>query len=212
MTTDHRKAIAAELRYVTTRATGLARAAGLGHEAEDIASEVMMIGLRSADRFDGQNVRGWLLAIIVGQIRNCRRHSSFSKTVPLERTGPDGETRLVREPSVGASQETTLQVRELDAALLRLPLEQAEVVRLVTLRGVALDEAARALGLPIGTVKSRVSRGLEALRYQLENGPRTRCLVRESLAPEGRGSPDPRQRARDPALPSSPTPLEGAPR
>lgn len=173
MTTDHRKAIAAELRYVTTRAAGLARAAGLGHEAEDIASHAMLIALRSAGSFDGENLTGWLLAIIQGVIRNRRRHSFVRLTVPLERSGPDGETRLVREPSIGASQETTLQLRELDAALLRLPPEQADVLRLVTLRGVALDEAARTLGLPIGTVKSRLSRGLDALRHQLEHGPRT---------------------------------------
>jgi RNA polymerase sigma-70 factor, ECF subfamily len=56
------------------------------------------------------------------------------------------------------------QLHELERALNRLPLEQRESILLVGLEGLRYDEAASILGVPIGTVRSRLSRGREALR------------------------------------------------
>ena len=56
------------------------------------------------------------------------------------------------------------QLRELERALARLPDEQREVILLVGLEGMAYESAAQILGVPIGTVRSRLSRGREALR------------------------------------------------
>jgi RNA polymerase sigma-70 factor, ECF subfamily len=56
------------------------------------------------------------------------------------------------------------QLRELERALNKLPLEQRESILLVGLEGLRYDEAASILGVPIGTVRSRLSRGREALR------------------------------------------------
>ena len=63
-----------------------------------------------------------------------------------------------------APQSDPLQVRDLDAALRRLPAEQREVLLLVGLEQLSYAEAAQALDLPIGTVMSRLSRGRERLR------------------------------------------------
>jgi RNA polymerase sigma factor (sigma-70 family) len=54
--------------------------------------------------------------------------------------------------------------RELDPALARLPSEQREVVLLVGLEGMPYESVAQILGVPIGTVRSRLSRGRERLR------------------------------------------------
>src|SRR5471032_1598462 len=62
-----------------------------------------------------------------------------------------------------APQADMLEVRDLDSALRRLPHEQREVVLLVGLEQFSYAEAAKALGIPMGTVMSRLSRGRERL-------------------------------------------------
>ena len=56
------------------------------------------------------------------------------------------------------------QLRELDQALARLPGEQREVILLVGLEGMSYETAANVLSVPVGTVRSRLSRGRDALR------------------------------------------------
>ena len=63
-----------------------------------------------------------------------------------------------------APQSDPLQLRDLDAALRRLPAEQREVLLLVGLEQLSYAEASQALGVPVGTVMSRLSRGRERLR------------------------------------------------
>ena len=58
----------------------------------------------------------------------------------------------------------TLQLRDLEAALGKLPQEHSQVILLVGLEGMSYDEAAEILGVPIGTVRSRLSRGRDQLR------------------------------------------------
>ena len=55
-------------------------------------------------------------------------------------------------------------MRDLDAALKRLPAEQREVLLLVGLEQLSYAEVSQALGVPVGTVMSRLSRGRERLR------------------------------------------------
>jgi RNA polymerase sigma-70 factor (ECF subfamily) len=56
------------------------------------------------------------------------------------------------------------QLRELEQSLARLPGEQREVILLVGLEGMSYETAAQVLGVPVGTVRSRLSRGRDALR------------------------------------------------
>jgi RNA polymerase sigma-70 factor (ECF subfamily) len=58
-------------------------------------------------------------------------------------------------------------VRDLDRAIARLPDEQRAVLLLVTLEEMSYDQVARALGIPIGTVMSRLSRAREKLRAMM---------------------------------------------
>jgi hypothetical protein len=57
-----------------------------------------------------------------------------------------------------------LQLRDLEAAIAQLPQEQRQVILLVGLEGMRYEEVADVLGVPVGTVRSRLSRGREALR------------------------------------------------
>jgi RNA polymerase sigma-70 factor, ECF subfamily len=58
----------------------------------------------------------------------------------------------------------SLELRDLDRALGRLPEEQRQVILLVGLEGMRYEEVARILDIPIGTVRSRLSRGRDMLR------------------------------------------------
>jgi len=58
-------------------------------------------------------------------------------------------------------------MRDLDRGITRLPAEQRAVLLLVTLEEMSYDEVARTMGIPIGTVMSRLSRAREKLRDQV---------------------------------------------
>jgi RNA polymerase sigma-70 factor (ECF subfamily) len=102
-------------------------------------------------------------------IDNGRRRKSAGNEVPIE----DTAGRLV----MPATQTLRLEVRDLMDALGQLPREQREVVLLVGLEGMSYLEAARVLGVPIGTVMSRLSRGREALRQLTTHGRNIRLRV-----------------------------------
>lgn len=71
-----------------------------------------------------------------------------------------------------------MECRDIGEAVDRLPDEQRVVVLLVALEGVAYDEAAEILNVPIGTVRSRLSRGRQALRELRPPATRQRILRR----------------------------------
>ena len=82
-------------------------------------------------------------------------------------TALDDATAL---PSMRATQSDRLEVRDLQVALSRVPEEQREVLLLIGLEQMTYEEAAGALGIPIGTVMSRLSRARERLRALLAGG------------------------------------------
>ena len=69
------------------------------------------------------------------------------------------------------TQEERLAVLDLQSALERLPSEQREIILLVALEDMAYAEVAETLGIPIGSVMSRLSRGRERLRQLMEHPP-----------------------------------------
>jgi RNA polymerase sigma-70 factor, ECF subfamily len=69
-----------------------------------------------------------------------------------------GDLRAVADPSASC------QLRELAEAIGKLPVEQRQVILMVGLEGMAYEEVAAILMVPIGTVRSRLSRGRSALR------------------------------------------------
>ena len=107
----------------------------------------------------GQGLRGWLFTIMHNlHIDQARRRTSMPPEVPLEASGP------LAEP---ARPSDRIALGELAAALDRLPDEQRQVLLLVALEGVSYRDAADIMGVPIGTVMSRLARGRERLRQTL---------------------------------------------
>ena len=113
-------------------------------------------------RRDG-DLKAWLFAIqhnlFIDGLRRKRR----------ELLRADGEdVSGIAEP--GIEQESRAAMRDILACLDALPAEQRAVVLLVGVEDLSYEEAARVLGVPIGTVMSRLSRGREKLRRLLEVG------------------------------------------
>ena len=109
----------------------------------------------------GTNLRAWMFTIMhnvyVNQLRAMR------PSVPL-----DDEMPELTQP---ARETDTLVLRDLDAAIRRLPPEQREVLLLVALEDMSYGEAAATLGIPIGTVMSRLARAREKLRAMMSGLP-----------------------------------------
>lgn len=108
------------------------------------------------------DLRAWLFTIMHNVFVNQVRSSLSGMTMAL-----DDETVL---PSMRATQSDRLEVRDLQQALLRVPEEQRKVLLLVGIEQMTYEEAAGVLGIPIGTVMSRLSRARERLRALLAGG------------------------------------------
>jgi RNA polymerase sigma-70 factor (ECF subfamily) len=111
-------------------------------------------------RRDG-NVRAWLFTILHNLFISDRRRAA-------RRGRPSPLDELAVEPAAASNPEHSLAARDLLTALAELPEEQRAVVLLVGVEDLSYDEAARVLGVPIGTVMSRLSRGRERLRRYLD--------------------------------------------
>jgi RNA polymerase sigma-70 factor (ECF subfamily) len=106
---------------------------------------------------EGSDLRAWLFTILHNQyVNHIRRAVREGATVALNETEP----MLSRAPQQGKR----LELRDLERAIAQLPEEQRSVILLVGLEGMRYEEVAAVLDVPIGTIRSRLSRGREALR------------------------------------------------
>jgi RNA polymerase sigma-70 factor, ECF subfamily len=113
----------------------------------------------------GGNLRAWLFTIMHNLYVNQLKANPANRSQSAEHAALD--------LSVTPTQEDRLELQDLNKALRRLSNEQREVVLLVGLEQLSYDEAARVLGVPIGTVMSRLSRGREQLRVMMSGGMNT---------------------------------------
>jgi RNA polymerase sigma-70 factor (ECF subfamily) len=136
-------------------ARALTRAAD---RADDLVQDTLVRALTKGHLWQpGTDIRAWLFTIMHNQyVNTVRRQARETATVDVEH---------VSSTLVATTDPTSSwQLGELDRALARLPDEQREVILLVGLEGMAYDSAAQILQVPVGTVRSRLSRGRETLR------------------------------------------------
>ncbi len=132
------------------------RTLGDREEAADALQDALVSAFRAADRFRGESaVTTWLHRIVVNACLDRVRRAQARPTTDL----PEVE---IAEPDT--DRETVLDVH---AALACLPIEQRVAVVLVDMQGYPVADAAATLGVPIGTVKSRCSRGRARLAVLL---------------------------------------------
>ena len=106
---------------------------------------------------EGTDLRAWLFTILHNQnVNDVRRSAREGTAIPVE--------EVAGALPVAATVFDSLQLRDLNRAIGRLPDEQRQVILLVSLEGMRYEEVTEILGIPIGTVRSRLSRGRETLR------------------------------------------------
>lgn len=109
----------------------------------------------------GTNIRAWLFTILHNlHLNAARKRRNTPGLVPIEAGGP--------EPPVRPTQEDGLAVESMWEAFSSLPEPQRAAILLITLEEMSYAEAASVLGIPVGTLMSRVHRGRERLRRMMD--------------------------------------------
>jgi len=174
---DFHDLIEREIPRLRRYARALTRSAD---RADDLVQETLLRAVAKAHLWQqGTDIRAWLFTIMHNQYVNMvRRAIREEATIDIEQMS----SSLVATTDPTASR----QLRELERALGRLPGDQREVILLVGLEGLSYEAAAQILGVPVGTVRSRLSRGRDALRRLMDlEGPNSASAVarnREALA------------------------------
>ncbi len=132
--------------------------------ADDLVQDTLERALSrwTSRRPDGE-LRAWLFAILRNLHIDAHRQA--------RRRGVQVEIDEVDHGETAAHQEAALEARDVLATLEQLPEEQKSLLLLIGVEDFSYDEAARILGVPIGTVMSRLSRARQRLRSLVENGP-----------------------------------------
>jgi RNA polymerase sigma-70 factor, ECF subfamily len=128
--------------------------------ADDLVQDTIVRALKKIHLFQrGTNLRAWLFTMLHNQYVNF-----------IRRTLRQGQTFTVEKVHLPtpAAQLAGLELRDLERAIQRLPEEQRTMLLLIGLEGMSYEEVAQLCGVPIGTVRSRISRAREALRQMLE--------------------------------------------
>lgn len=131
--------------------------------ADDLAQDAMMRAWAARDRYAaGTNFRAWIFIILRNQF-----YTTLRKNSRMVSWDPDIAARHL---VMNENQQDGLHLRDVEAALAKLPAEQREVLMLVGAGGIPYDEAAQIMGCAIGTIKSRLARGRAALTALID-GP-----------------------------------------
>lgn len=150
------------------------RLLGDREEARDIAQDVFLQVYRTLGRFQGRStLRTWIYRIVVNQCRNRQRwwrRRRRAAACPLETiTAADEAQMAAARPGEGPfeSLDRRDRARRMEAALLAVSFDHRAVLLLREVEGLSCDEIGTTLGLPIGTVKSRLARARDRLRAAL---------------------------------------------
>jgi len=125
--------------------------------ADDLVQSCLVRAIAKQHLWErGTNLRAWLFTILHNQHVNDVRHSV--------REGNTVELDEAPQLTVQGNAIVSLELRDLESAIGKLPPEQRQVILLVGLEGMAYEDVATVLDIPVGTVRSRLSRGRDQLR------------------------------------------------
>lgn len=130
--------------------------------ADDLVQDCLERAIRKRRLWRHGPVQPWLFRILVNVFRNHYRDVRRCNVTPFEEP--------VHAPSQPPQQHDRLTLNDTLIAIAALPVEQREALMLVALEGFSYADAAAILGIPVGTLMSRISRARRKLRAE-GNGP-----------------------------------------
>lgn len=131
-------------------------------QADDLVQDCLERAITRYHCFTpGTNLRSWLFTILLNLVRSQARTNKRRGTMVNIDEVHDA-------PAHVTPPEQPLMIRDLQAAFEKLPESFQEVIILVAIEGMAYEEAAEVIGIPVGTVRSRLSRAREQLRRALD--------------------------------------------
>lgn len=152
------------------------RLLGDPEEAKDLAQDVFLQVYRTIGRFEGRSsVKTWIYRIVVNQCHNRQRwwrRRRREQMRPIDDLTSHEEAKLADSSQASDPLQDLARrekARRVQAALDAIAFDQRAVLVLREVDGLSCEEIAQALSLPVGTVKSRLSRGREALRVRLSS-------------------------------------------
>ncbi len=164
---DLKCSIADQIPYLRRYALVLARDPDA---ADDLVQDCLERALLKRHLWLGRgHIRSWLYRLLHNVHVNGCKHPERRYLSVLAH---DEIAARMAEP---ARQDQRIECRDLAAALDKLPAEQRTAIVLIALEGRAYEEAAEMLGVPVGTVRSRLSRGRETLRSLTEPPAQDEC-------------------------------------
>ncbi len=162
-------------------------------DAEELVQEAALLAYKGFDRFElGTNFKGWFMTILRNRfISGYRKKQREVPTVDLE-DAPDLymynkslESGLATQTSAPAKYIIErLDVEQVATALSELPIEFREAATLYFTQDMSYQEIANVLGVPVGTVRSRLHRGRKLLQKKLWSLAEDYGLVSEAEATE----------------------------
>ena len=133
--------------------------------ADDLVQEALARAVAKRDSWQpGTNLRAWLFVILRNVFISELRHSARE---PRSDVVADDHPSL----AVKSGQDERMSLVDLQRAFDQLSAEHREILLLVAIEGMPYEEAAGILGVPVGTVRSRLSRARTALRLELDGPP-----------------------------------------
>lgn len=139
-----------------------------GGDAEDLVHDTLVKAYERRSTFrPGANLRNWLLSILhnihVDRVRASRSQSRRAE-----------QAAVLADEAVEPGQDHAVRLGQIRQAFYSLPEEQREALHLVAIEGLSYEQAAAALGIPAGTLMSRISRARAALRAIEDGRPAAR--------------------------------------
>jgi len=152
-------AIVASIPSLRRYARGLVSDA---HRADDLVQDTLERAWSRLGQWQRRGeIRAWMFGILHNQFIDGLR---AKRSRPEENAGDE-----LPEVAQRAAQSDHLELQDLDRTLQRLPAEQREILLLVAVEDMSYQEVANVVGVPIGTVMSRLARARERLRRELQH-------------------------------------------
>ena len=145
------------------------RLTGNASDADDLVQETMLKAYRSWDQYQpGTNAKGWLLTILRNSfINEYRRRTRHPETVDVDTIEPFAVFQDIQEDDPQGAFFDKIVDDEVLRAIDGLPEAFRETVVLSDVEGMSYQEIVKILGIPVGTVKSRLFRARQMLQGKL---------------------------------------------